>query len=115
MKTAHNISIGARRTISPQDVILLTADINYTQVYLLNGAKMTVATPLKELEKRFAKCSEFFRTHKSYLININYIKQYDTTGTEVFVQMNNDYRVVVSRRKKEAFKHRIMEIWHKYE
>jgi DNA-binding LytR/AlgR family response regulator len=108
MKTDHNISIGGRRSISPHDVILMTADINYTQVYFLNGCKLTVATSLKILEKRFTDCcSEFFRTHKSYLINLNYVKQFDTTGDEIFVQMQNDYRVVVSRRKKRAFTNKI--------
>ncbi len=110
MKTAQNIPIGSRRTISPNEVILLTADINYTRVYFLNGAKMTVATPLKELEKRFAQCTEFFRTHKSFLVNINYIKNYDSDGNESYVQMKNDYRVTVSRRKKRAFIERILTI-----
>jgi DNA-binding LytR/AlgR family response regulator len=110
METTQTILIGLKRSISPTDVILLTADINYTQVYFSNGLTATVAVTLKELEKRFADCSDFFRTHKSYLINLNYVKQYDATGSEVFVQMKNDYRVIVSRRKKEAFRKKIMAI-----
>ena len=112
MKTTPSILIGARRTIKPQDVILFTADINYTQVYFCNGRKLIVATPLKIIEKRFAECSEFFRTHRSYLINLNYVKQFASIRNELFVQMENDYRVAVSRRKREAFKHRILAISH---
>jgi DNA-binding LytR/AlgR family response regulator len=103
METRQNILIGARRRISPQDIMLLTADINYTKVYLSNGRKMTVATSLKILEKRFENCSEFFRTHKSYLINLSFVKSVDTCENELFIHMKNDHRVAVSRRKKTAF------------
>lgn len=110
MQTTHRIPIGARRTVNPQDVVLLSADENYTQVYFSNGIKLTVATSLKILEKRFANCTEFFRTHKSFLVNINYIKNYNSNGCETYFQMKNDVRVVVSRRKKRAFKERILTI-----
>lgn len=103
METTKNILIGARRKISPREIILLTADNNYTQVHFSNGHKVTVATCLKTLEKRFAICPEFFRPHKSYLINLSFIKKLGVSDHEPFVQMQNDYRVSVSRRKKNAF------------
>ncbi len=107
----HNlILLGSRYRANPQEIILLQADINYTQILMTDGSKMTVATSLKKLEKRFAVCPAFFRTHKSFLININYIKNYDAEADETFVQMQNDYRVIISRRKKEAFKERILTI-----
>lgn len=110
METANRISVGARRSISPQEIILLTANVNYTQVYLLGGRVLTVATTLKILEKRFAACSDFFRTHKSYLINLNFIKHYNASSEETFVQMKNGYRVVVSRRKRGAFHRKIKSV-----
>jgi two-component system LytT family response regulator len=103
MKTIRNILIGGRQQISPREIILLTADNNYTQVHFSNGQKVTVATCLKVLEKRFSICPEFFRTHKSYLINLSFIKKLGVSDHEPFVQMQNDYRVLVSRRKKNAF------------
>lgn len=111
METLTQISVGSRRRIAPNEIILFTADANYTQIMLANGRTITVATTLKILEKRFAVCSDFFRTHKSYLININHIKQFETSGNEVFVQMQNDIRVIVSRRKKQLFKKRISSIF----
>lgn len=109
MKTFQNILIGARRTVNPKDVILLTADENYTQIYFSNGVKVTVATTLKILEKRFSN-SDFFRTHKSYLINLNYIKSSDLITDKGFIQMANGYRVMISRRKKRAFQAKISTI-----
>jgi DNA-binding LytR/AlgR family response regulator len=77
---------------------------------LADGGKMTVAICLKKLEKRFALCQEFFRTHKSFLINLNYIENYDVRRDEVFVEMKNGYRIEVSRRKKMALKKRMNEL-----
>jgi two-component system, LytTR family, response regulator len=110
METTNRILIGARRSILPQEIILFTANANYTEVHLSGGHIMTVATTLKIIEKRFAKCSEFFRTHKSYFINLNYIKRYHSLGEETFVQMKNDYRVVISRRKRGAFNRKLKEL-----
>jgi DNA-binding LytR/AlgR family response regulator len=112
MYPTQNIPMGGKQNANPQEIILLQADINYTQVYLSNGLKITVATPLKELEKRFAICTDFFRTHKSFLINLNYIKNYESKGCEVFVQMKNGFQVEVSRRKKTAFKRRVFDLTH---
>jgi DNA-binding LytR/AlgR family response regulator len=106
------ILVGGRQNANPQEIILLQADINYTQVHLADGGKMTVATPLKILEKRFAACPAFFRTHKSFLINLNYIENYDATNAEVFVLMKNGFRIEVSRRKKVAFKKRVDSLTH---
>ncbi len=110
MTTTNYVLIGGRKTINPKDVILLEADENYTQIHFVNGAKITVATTLKRLEERFSGCIEFFRTHKSYLINLNYIKQISNLGGEVHVKMRNDYKVTISRRKKCAFCDRLSAI-----
>ena len=107
METLNYIRIGAGRMARPQEIILLTADVNYTNVHFSNGRKMMVAITLKEFEKRFLKYTVFFRTHKSYLINLAYILQCDAVDNEVFVQMKNNYRVAVSRRKKAAFIERL--------
>jgi DNA-binding LytR/AlgR family response regulator len=104
MKNINQIPIGSRRRILPQEVMLLTADVNYTKVFLSDGRRMTVSTTLKILENRLAECADFFRTHKSYLINLNYIKSFDSSSNEPFIEMQNGFRVSVSRRKKMALK-----------
>lgn len=107
METLNYIRIGGGRIAKPQEIILLTADVNYTNVHFLNGRKMMVAITLKEFEKRFLKYTAFFRTHKSYLINLAHILQCEAIDNEVVVQMKNNYRVAVSRRKKAAFMKRL--------
>lgn len=109
---AHQrIAIGGWYNAKVNQVIFLQADRNYTQIHLANGSKMTVATCLKKLLiKRFAFYQEFFRTHKSFLINLNYIENYDVGRSEIFVEMKNGYRIEVSRRKKMALRKRMNEL-----
>lgn len=95
------IPIGGRTTVNPQEIILLQADINYTILYFANGQKTIVATPLKTLERRLVPY-DFYRTHKSYLINLKCVKLF-SEATNI-VQMTDNHRVIVSRRKRTMLK-----------
>lgn len=98
MKT---IPIGGRKNVIPETVILLEADTNYTRLYLDTGEKLLVATTLKKLEARFANEINFFRSNKSYLINLNFMKKYDLERSEIL--MENQKIVLISRRRKLRF------------
>ena len=98
MKT---IPIGGRKNVFPATVILLEADVNYTRLYLENGIKLIVATTLKKLEARFADESNFFRTSKSYLINLDFMTTYDLKNSAIL--MKNHKTVLISRRRKPKF------------
>ncbi len=99
--TSQYIHIGGRQEVNPQEVIMLQADVNYTIVHFSNGKKAIVATPLKTLESRFS-AFDFYRTHKSFLVNIKCVKRYlEATHT---VQMSDNQKVMVSRRKVNGLK-----------
>lgn len=110
MNTKDLIYIGSWKAAEPKDIILLHADINYTNVHFADGRKLTIATTMKKLEKRFELYQMFFRTHKSFMVNLQYIKRIDSFNTEDFVEMKNDYRVAIARRRKVAFEDRIKEL-----
>lgn len=103
MKIVDNLLIGFRREIRLQDIMILTADANYTRIHLSNGGEIIFAITLKEVEKRFAKTGAFFRTHKSFLINLAYVQKFDTSGSEMKVCLKDNFYASVSRRKKTAF------------
>jgi DNA-binding LytR/AlgR family response regulator len=95
------IHIGGRQEVNPQEVVMLQADINYTIVHFADGKKAIVATPLKTLESRFS-AFDFYRTHKSFLVNIKCVERYlEATHT---VQMSNNKKILVSRRKVNGLK-----------
>jgi DNA-binding LytR/AlgR family response regulator len=95
MKT-HKIHIGGRQRVNPQEVVMLQADVNYTVLFFANGTKAIVATTLKSLESRFVPF-DFFRTHKSYLVNLRCVHHF-LEGTNI-IQMTDNHTVTVSRRK----------------
>jgi DNA-binding LytR/AlgR family response regulator len=96
-----SIHIGGRKNICPDDIILLEGDANYTVLYLLNGKKLIVATTLKQLELRFGLCQNFFRPHKSFIVNLDYLADYQV-NSNIFT-MQNAKKILISRRKKNAF------------
>lgn len=103
MKT-HNIPIGGGRRVNPEEVILLQADINYTVLFFTNGKKAMVATTLKSLESRFVPF-DFFRTHKSFLVNLKCIQNFSETTN--IIRMTDNHTVIVSRRKKIKLKEQL--------
>jgi DNA-binding LytR/AlgR family response regulator len=102
LNTPENVHIGAWKDVCPHQVMLLQADVNYTKIYFNDGKKMTVATSLKELENRF-NTPEFFRIHKSYLVNLHFIEEFNRDT----IRMSNNLNVTLARRRKTAFK----EVW----
>lgn len=96
-----DVLIGGRTAVNPEKVVLLVASVNYTIIYLSDGKKTIVATPLKALEARFQPF-DFYRTHKSFMVNLAYIKTYLPTHSKI--EMIDNQKVLVSRRKANGLK-----------
>jgi two-component system, LytTR family, response regulator len=96
------VSIGGRTKVHPAQVIALVASVNYSLAYMNDGQVLMVAIPLKSLAKRF-ESEAFFRTHKSFLINIKYVADYNAIDNSVL--MKNKLRAAIARRKRTAFRH----------
>jgi DNA-binding LytR/AlgR family response regulator len=98
MKTPE-IAIGGRKKVMPSEVILFEAEINYTRLYLSNGQYLMVATTLKKLEKSFSPFKYIYRTHKGFMVNLNFVQSLKSNE----VTLKNNRKVLVSRRRKELF------------
>ena len=84
--------------IMPDKVLRLEADGNYTQIHLEGGQKFTSSRALKEYEEMLPS-HEFFRIHKTNLVNLNHVQQYNKgEGGEVI--MSDGTVLEVSRYKK---------------
>lgn len=87
--------------VEVSDIILLEADGAYTTFYLKDGQKILVSKKLKFYEDILSNRPHFFRTHRSYFVNINYIKTY--SRGENAILMDNDFSVTISRDRKQEF------------
>lgn len=83
------------------DIILLEADGAYTTFYLKDGQKILVSKKLKFYEDILSNRSFFFRTHRSYFINVNFIKKY--SRSENAILMDNGTSITISRDRKQEF------------
>lgn len=84
------------------DIMLLEAVSCYTNIILQDGSKHLISKTLAVLEEVLQDNPSFFRTHKSSIVNLQYIKQYIRgEGGEIILQ--NDTRISISRNKKQEF------------
>ena len=93
---------GGTEYVSVEDIVHIKGEGSYSRLYLFSGAKIMVARDLKEFEEELKNYS-FYRTHKSHLINLKYIKKYAHYKDGGQVTLKDDSVVLVSRRRKEEF------------
>lgn len=91
--------------INIDDIIHIEADSNYSVFYLQNKDKITVSKVLKEYEEILPD-NQFVRIHKSSIVNLNYVKEYNSkNGLEVILK--NGDKIAVSRRRASDFADKI--------
>jgi two-component system LytT family response regulator len=94
--------------ISINDIALCKAEGNYTEIYFVDSSKKEIVSKtLKEFEKLLISYN-FLRVHRSYLINLNNIKEYhrvnhsaDNEGNGGCVVLINGLIVPVSRDRRK--------------
>lgn len=79
-------------------IIRLQSEGNYTNIYLKDGKKVTVAKTLREFEE-LLDTSGFCRIHHSHIINLNHLESYINKDGG-YVIMGNNATLPVSKRKK---------------
>lgn len=89
--------------VTPNDIVYIEADSNYSKVFLTNGSTVNVTNALKEYEQLLCTKELFFiRVHKSFIINLNYVTRYlRENGGSVVVKGN--ITIPISRPHKETF------------
>lgn len=87
--------------INLAEIIRCDSDGNYTYFLLTNGKKIVASRTLGEYEQMFNE-DNFFRVHRSHLINLEHVKKY-IKGEGGYVVMTDNSQVEVSRRNKNDF------------
>ncbi len=87
--------------INVNDIIRVEAESNYSVFYFADKKRLTVSKTLKQVEEVLSSYT-FFRPHKSYIINLGYIKTY-IRGMGGTIVLTDGSEVELSREKKSAF------------
>ncbi len=83
------------------NIVHLEASSNYTFLYFSNMNKIISSRVLKDFEDLLPH-DQFFRCHRSHIINLNFIQKY-IKGEGGFIELKNGEIVELSRRKKAEF------------
>lgn len=95
--------------IATQDIIYLMADGAYTTFHLLNGRTIVVSKKIKEFEQALVTFNQFFRSHRSYIINTAKISRY-VKQDGGFIKMDDGTEVPLARERKDEFNSLIKKI-----
>lgn len=105
------------RIVETTNIIYCKADGHYTKIYF---AKKSIKDTnnyfisiklLKDIEK-LLPTNEFFRCHKSYLINFLYFHEFDVSKNSIILE--NGTEIKISRNKKPESKKRLLSYLEKY-
>ena len=91
------------------DIIYCEAERSYTIFHLENKKTVTVSKSLIEYDNLLLD-TQFIRIHKSFLINLHHVKEYQR-GEGGLVIMTDNAEIEVSRRKKEFFLNKMKELY----
>ncbi|MDG5491217.1 LytTR family DNA-binding domain-containing protein [Psychroserpens sp. SPM9] len=89
--------VGKTIYVNMEDIIYCKSDGNYTEIHLVNDEKQMLSKKLKEIEEQTSV--SFFRVHNSYLVNINFIKEF-VKNEGLYLVLQNGSSIPVSRSKK---------------
>ena len=91
------------------DIIYCEAERSYTIFHLDGKRTVMVSKSLIEYDN-LLQDTQFIRIHKSFLINLHHVKEYQR-GEGGMVIMSDNAEIEVSRRKKEFFMNRMKELY----
>lgn len=89
------------RLVDIDDIIHIEADSNYSIFHLKTAEKITVSKVLKDYEEILPE-ERFMRIHKSSIVNLKYVKEYNNKNGLVLA-LSNGESIVVSRRRASDF------------
>lgn len=91
------------RLIRSMDIMYCLSEGAYTQFFLANGEKVLIAKNLKEVENTLPnEKGQFFRIHRSCLINLAYATNYINNELNVVI-IQDGKKLDVARSRRKAF------------
>lgn len=95
--------------IDLDQVILFEASGSYTRIVIADGGTVIASKPLGEFENVLEHHTSFFRTHRSYIINLRYVNKFSTKEGDV-IHMKDGTDVPLSRYRRNEFDELMMKL-----
>ena len=89
------------KLVKSNDIIYCEANENYTKIYIRTDEMILVPKTLKTVEELLSM-ENFFRIHKSYLVNMNYIESY-SRNEGYRIKLENGAELDVASRRNDEF------------
>ena len=99
----HN---GGQRVVETKDIIAISAAESYSYIHT-KDRRYLLSKNLKQFENLLGENKDFFRVHKSWIVNLKYLRNY--SKTELQIQLEGDLSAKLSKYKKSEFEARLME------
>lgn len=93
------------KVINVADIKYLEADTQYTIIYLTGPEQIVSSKSIGEFE-RILTNPEFFRIHKSVILNLNFLKEFSSYQGNYAV-LNDKTKLLISRRRLNEFKEKV--------
>lgn len=102
------------KSVSRQDLMLISSEGNYLGIYLKSKTDrppVLYRGRIREAEESTNHYPEFFRCHRSYIVNLRYVKSAHGNTQGLFITLENgDHKIPVARPKIKEFKTRMTDL-----
>ncbi len=85
-----------------ENIVVLEAEGMYTNITMKDGETIVISKPLKHFVNLLQDLSFFYKPHRSYFINLRFIKQY-VRSDGGYVVMENGQSVSISKDNRDDF------------
>ena len=99
---------GDQKAIEIDSIVALEANESYTLIFTVDDGKYMMSKNLKYFENLLSDYPNFFRAHKSWIINIHFLSRF--SKKEMNVYLENDIVAKLSKYKKQEFDQLVLEI-----
>lgn len=89
--------------IRVNDIICLRAEGSYTHVSVMGRKPLLVSKNLKHFEILLSEMTQFYRSHRSFLVNLRHVKKVE----RLTIHLSQDTFADLTREKKEEFMNRM--------
>jgi two-component system LytT family response regulator len=93
--------LGNRRIVELSSILAFQADDTYCKIYLKEEKVITVSKTLKHFGEILEGNPSFFRSHRSWIVNLEHIQKFNKTDSTIII--HNNLKAAISRKKFEAF------------